>query len=289
MAKERQTKWRSVCFKRILCGNASNIATVSSRSGMNTKVTSDCDGTDARLLPQPPKATKEKELEINSDDEEHDDPNSLRIRPEPPSLPRKYNGQDHVISALHSSTYTSTLRSQEESKKPCTSESSTPSTSNELSPSNGRDNASDKKSPPSQQEKKLDESQLQEHKRMLYRRQQARILILLHAKKCTYDQNGNCPIAEDCAPMKILWRHIAKCTKADCPVPQCVSSRYIISHYHACIDAQCPVCGPIRPTPSTPSTPSPASLRGNQISFGYPQSTISAMTLETMETLFGHE
>ncbi len=29
-------------------------------------------------------------------------------------------------------------------------------------------------------------------------------------------------------------------------VPHCVSSRYVLSHYHRCKDVRCPVCGPVR-------------------------------------------
>jgi len=46
--------------------------------------------------------------------------------------------------------------------------------------------------------------------------------------------------------MKRLWKHIAECKNQKCMVPHCVSSRYVLSHYHRCKDVRCPVCGPVR-------------------------------------------
>ncbi|KAL7524412.1 hypothetical protein ACHAWF_000938 [Thalassiosira exigua] len=46
--------------------------------------------------------------------------------------------------------------------------------------------------------------------------------------------------------MKRLWKHIAECKNQKCLVPHCVSSRYLLSHYHGCKDVRCPVCGPVR-------------------------------------------
>jgi E1A/CREB-binding protein len=46
--------------------------------------------------------------------------------------------------------------------------------------------------------------------------------------------------------MKRLWKHIAECKNQKCLVPHCVSSRYVLSHYHRCKDVRCPVCGPVR-------------------------------------------
>jgi E1A/CREB-binding protein len=46
--------------------------------------------------------------------------------------------------------------------------------------------------------------------------------------------------------MKRLWKHIAECKDQKCLVPHCVSSRYVLSHYHRCKDVRCPVCGPVR-------------------------------------------
>jgi hypothetical protein len=46
--------------------------------------------------------------------------------------------------------------------------------------------------------------------------------------------------------MKQLWEHIAKCKDQRCQVSHCVSSRYVLSHYHRCKDSRCAVCGPVR-------------------------------------------
>merc|ERR1719183_1247549 len=37
-----------------------------------------------------------------------------------------------------------------------------------------------------------------------------------------------------------------ECKDQKCLVPHCVSSRYVLSHYHRCKDVRCPVCGPVR-------------------------------------------
>ena len=46
--------------------------------------------------------------------------------------------------------------------------------------------------------------------------------------------------------MKDLWKHIAECKNQECPIPHCVSSRYVLSHYHKCTEPSCDVCKPVR-------------------------------------------
>ena len=46
--------------------------------------------------------------------------------------------------------------------------------------------------------------------------------------------------------MKKLWKHIAECKDQQCQVPHCVSSRYVLSHYHRCRERGCAVCQPVR-------------------------------------------
>ncbi|CAM9318180.1 unnamed protein product [Ectocarpus sp. 8 AP-2014] len=46
--------------------------------------------------------------------------------------------------------------------------------------------------------------------------------------------------------MKRLWKHIAECKNQQCPIPHCVSSRFVLSHYHRCKDLKCAVCAPVR-------------------------------------------
>ena len=81
-------------------------------------------------------------------------------------------------------------------------------------------------------------------RQQVLRHQRQRLLLLRHAARCPHE-DGRCPVT-DCAGMKRLWKHIAKCKDQKCRVPHCVSSRYILSHYHRCKDVRCPVCGPVR-------------------------------------------
>jgi len=131
---------------------------------------------------------------------------------------------------------------------------------------------------------------IQEEKRQhaLIQRQQYRILSLWHAAICT-NQENHCPISVDCAAMKKLWRHMAKCCDHNCKVPQCFSSRYILSHYHRCTNSECKVCVPVRNlrkktvnnTTKRPRTENKDLLRNYLISSNYVQSNISAVSLDS--------
>jgi len=81
----------------------------------------------------------------------------------------------------------------------------------------------------------------------IVRKQQQRLLLLRHATRCNYPP-GECPIARRCAETKILCHHIRTCNKGrSCPVPHCVSSKYILSHYIRCRGSpSCLVCGPVK-------------------------------------------
>ena len=83
----------------------------------------------------------------------------------------------------------------------------------------------------------------EQHKQFL-RSQQQRLLLLRHASKCTAPI-GKCTATPFCGPMKQLWPHLATCKANPCPVKHCVSSRYVLSHYHRC-KRQCEVCTPVR-------------------------------------------
>jgi E1A/CREB-binding protein len=88
-----------------------------------------------------------------------------------------------------------------------------------------------------------------EHRRQIVIQQQQRLLYLRHASRCTHPPNspGCCPQGyAACGPMKALWEHIAGCRDQCCPYPHCVSSRYVLSHYHRCKEEGCPVCAPVR-------------------------------------------
>ena len=60
-----------------------------------------------------------------------------------------------------------------------------------------------------------------------------RIFLLRHAARCTAT-DGSCKISRHCAEMKFVWNHIMNdgCNDPNCNVRHCVSSRYVISHYH---------------------------------------------------------
>lgn len=73
--------------------------------------------------------------------------------------------------------------------------------------------------------------------------QQQRLLLLRHASKCKQE---NCTTTPLCKPMKLLWKHIAKCKNQKCQEPHCVSSRYVLAHYHHCQNKTCQVCSPVR-------------------------------------------
>lgn len=77
------------------------------------------------------------------------------------------------------------------------------------------------------------------------RQQQQRLLLLRHASKCPV-KDGKCKVTPHCAAMKRLWRHISDCKNQQCPVDKCVSSRFVLSHYHRCKDPMCSVCLPVR-------------------------------------------
>ena len=84
------------------------------------------------------------------------------------------------------------------------------------------------------------------------RHKKARLLLLHHAAKCQHDvaTTGGppCPVTPHCKAMKDLWKHMdhGGCHSKSCGVPHCYSSRYILTHYKRCQDAQCLICGPVR-------------------------------------------
>ncbi|KAH9255720.1 hypothetical protein BASA81_006114 [Batrachochytrium salamandrivorans] len=78
------------------------------------------------------------------------------------------------------------------------------------------------------------------------RQQQQRLLLLRHASKCPTAPGETCPATVHCQPMKVLWKHIALCKDPQCPTAHCVSSRFVLAHYHKCTDASCGVCEPVR-------------------------------------------
>ena len=83
-----------------------------------------------------------------------------------------------------------------------------------------------------------------EQHRQFLRSQQQRLLLLRHATKCPAPI-GQCTATPFCGPMKELWPHLSKCHDNPCSVRHCVSSRYVLSHYHRC-RGPCEVCPQVR-------------------------------------------
>ncbi|GBG24486.1 Histone acetyltransferase HAC5 [Hondaea fermentalgiana] len=102
--------------------------------------------------------------------------------------------------------------------------------------------------PPGQQQlqQQHERSSTSQHdKDQILKQRQQRLLLLRHASRCQ-NPEGTCKVTELCARMKSLWKHISKCKDPRCPEPHCVSSRYVLSHYHRCVKEDCPVCKPVR-------------------------------------------
>lgn len=94
-------------------------------------------------------------------------------------------------------------------------------------------------------ERSGDMASLSPERKLVCLHQQQRLLLLYHAYSCPYGDN-RCPKTEHCGAMKSLWKHIVNCKDRECLVPHCVSSRYVLSHYHKCRDIACDVCIPVR-------------------------------------------
>lgn len=77
--------------------------------------------------------------------------------------------------------------------------------------------------------------------------QRDRLMHLRHTIKCPYGK-GVCPITPHCWRIKVLWKHMLDCKDNDCSYSLCASSRYVLSHYHSCAEANCEVCVPVKET-----------------------------------------
>ena len=85
-------------------------------------------------------------------------------------------------------------------------------------------------------------------RRKIRHRRQKRLLLLQHSAQCTVVE-GECSRTSQCADMKALWRHIERCEATDCEYAHCISSRYVLSHFHRCQVAgnyRCKLCAPVR-------------------------------------------
>ena len=77
---------------------------------------------------------------------------------------------------------------------------------------------------------------------------QQRLLLLHHANNCKQDIQTLCTISPYCNYMRKLWPHILKCKEQKCIIPQCISSRYALSHYGNCENKICLICENVRHT-----------------------------------------
>ncbi|ETV82018.1 hypothetical protein H257_05544 [Aphanomyces astaci] len=75
--------------------------------------------------------------------------------------------------------------------------------------------------------------------------QQQRLLLLRHAMWCR--ESAKCKATPQCTEMKALWGHIGLCPNmTSCPVEHCISSKFVLSHFHQCSNSQCIVCSVVR-------------------------------------------
>ncbi|KAF0699803.1 Aste57867_9644 [Aphanomyces stellatus] len=86
----------------------------------------------------------------------------------------------------------------------------------------------------------------QEKNRLVLHKQHQRLLLLRHAMWCQ-EPPGTCKGTPQCVEMKALWGHVGVCANtASCPFEHCTSSKFVLSHFHQCTNAQCIVCHVIR-------------------------------------------
>ena len=76
-------------------------------------------------------------------------------------------------------------------------------------------------------------------------KQQRWLLFLRHASECGAAE-GKCPYSPHCHVARALWEHVLSCPVPNCTFHRCSASRELLRHHQRCVDAQCPVCGPVR-------------------------------------------
>lgn len=77
-----------------------------------------------------------------------------------------------------------------------------------------------------------------------YFRQIKWLLLLFHAKTCTYPV-GSCKF-HGCVQVQELLKHFQTCQRKDCSYRSCSKSKTMSHHYKTCVDEQCPVCSVVR-------------------------------------------
>ncbi|GJN18950.1 hypothetical protein PR202_gb06170 [Eleusine coracana subsp. coracana] len=77
-----------------------------------------------------------------------------------------------------------------------------------------------------------------------YFRQIKWLLLLLHAKACSYPI-GSCKF-HHCVQMQELIKHFQNCQRKNCSYRGCSKSKMVSQHYKTCVDEQCPVCSNVK-------------------------------------------
>lgn len=78
---------------------------------------------------------------------------------------------------------------------------------------------------------------------------QNRLVLLHHAANCPYSNMAvpkPCRGFPSCSEMVLLLRHVNNCELKECPVPHCVSTRYLLTHSRSCVKDSCIICKPLK-------------------------------------------
>ena len=78
---------------------------------------------------------------------------------------------------------------------------------------------------------------------------QLTIRNLIHISACSADLTigGTCPSSRTCYAVRTLYKHVSKCTFANCHVPKCGIYRSALHHILQCsADVACRICEPAR-------------------------------------------
>ncbi|XP_046672058.1 histone acetyltransferase p300-like isoform X2 [Homalodisca vitripennis] len=92
---------------------------------------------------------------------------------------------------------------------------------------------------------------------------QQQLVLLLHAYKCQFLESqknieaGQCMVPQHCMLFKNILNHLIVCKDANsCTVPNCLSSRQILSHWKHCVWSGCLVCMPLKMNRNNPNVAS---------------------------------
>jgi hypothetical protein len=78
---------------------------------------------------------------------------------------------------------------------------------------------------------------------------QNRLVLLNHAANCQFSNAAvpkPCRGFPSCYDMVQLLNHVNSCELTECPVPHCVSTRYLLAHNKSCTKDDCIVCKPLK-------------------------------------------